>query len=104
MKAGLPELSGGDVYPYTGDRHTLAFPALELPAHLFDHPRADGNDQAALLGRRHELARGQESPLRVLPMHQRFDGFDTVIGKTDLRLIQQHELPMLDRSLQTGRW
>jgi hypothetical protein len=102
VKIRLPELTGGHVDADARDRRSGALPAFELTAHLFDHPHADRNDAATFLGRRHELAGAKHSTLGVLPMRQRFDGFDTVICKAHLRLVQKHELSVFDRGLETG--
>ena len=45
-------------------------PGAGLPAGLFDHPVAQGSDQAVAFGQRHELVRVDHAAHRVLPAQQ----------------------------------
>ena len=51
---------------------------------------------AGFLGHRDELARAHAPALGVVPMQHGLHGVDAVIGETELRLVQQLELPARD--------
>src|SRR3954471_10106250 len=71
-QAGALELAGAEVHAHLQrGQPRPALPLLQLPASLAQHPRADGDDQARLLGERDEVHGRNHSALRMLPAEQR---------------------------------
>ena len=79
---------------------SLGGPLRELAARLVQHPRADGVDEAALLGDGNEPPRRDGAQLRMLPAQERFDAAQAAGGGIDARLIVQRKLVALDRAAQ----
>ena len=89
------------------DRHAQRRQPGALPGRcLFDgaaqHPVADGNDQAGLLGDRDETIRGDAPQRRVLPAQQGLDADDATLPEVDLRLVVQIKLLVAQRMAQRG--
>ena len=64
------------------------------------HPAADRDDQAALLGEWDELVGRDVAARRVRPPQQRLDAVDLVLLQADDRLVVDRELVQRDRLLQ----
>ena len=64
--------------------------------------RAEVDDQPALLGQRHEVARRHEADARPLPAHERLDAVDRAAGHADDGLVVEHELLALHGAPQGG--
>ena len=62
--------------------------------------RVSGDDQAGLLGERHELVGADQAVARVVPAHERLDADDAAADDVGLRLVVQLELAALDRRAQ----
>ena len=77
-------------------------PRLRLRARLAQHPFAERNDQARVLGDRDELRRRHQPLVRLRPAQQRFGAADAPRGEVDQRLVVQHELAVLERAPQVG--
>ena len=75
----------------------LLVPDVQLAAGLVDHPVADINDHAGLLGNRQKLVRRQQAARRVLPAQQRFEANDRPARRAVLRLIEQTQLVAIQR-------
>ena len=73
-----------------------------LAAGGFQDPEAEIVDQPGLLGERDELLRRHQPPFRVMPAHQRLDADHLAGAQVDLRLIDQGELPLVDRAPELG--
>jgi len=100
-EGGMVQLARADI-----DRHAL-FDAHFAPAgdrigDILDHPFADLDDQAGLLGAGDEGARQAQTTLGMLPAQQRFRCDDPAIRGADLRLIDQRKLIALDRAAQVA--
>ena len=67
-------------------------PFAQLAQGLVEHPLADGDDGAVLLGQRDEQVWRDKTVLRVLPANQRLDADHAVVGVVDLRLEHQVHL------------
>ncbi len=67
-------------------------------ARLLEHPRADRDDQAGLLGERDELARREQAPVGVLPAHQRLHPDQPAAGERQLRLEVDDQLVLDQRA------
>ena len=87
----LGDLLGGDV-----DRDPGVLPIGLKPgggtAGLAQHPGAELDDQAALLGDRDEVVGRDQAPNRVVPPDQRLEAGDPVGAEVDRRLGVQDEL------------
>ena len=64
-------------------------PGLELARRGAQHPLAEGQDQARLLGHGDERDRRQEALLRMLPAHERLEAHDPARRDADERLVVQ---------------
>ncbi len=89
------ELLARDVDRHPRHRQSLVYPALGLPAGAAQHPFADAQDQAGLLGHRNELGRGHDAQLVVGPTQQRLHAGNPARAHVELRLIVQGELAAL---------
>ena len=98
-EVGPGQLLGGDV-----DRHggvsVGTLHASTGEARLTQHPGAQGNDQAALLGDPDEVRRWQQTPVGVLPAHERLEATHGAGVEVDDRLVVEHELVLADPLLQ----
>ena len=87
------------------DRHEQLIAAFAAPAHRVlaggaDHRRADGLDQAALLGDIDEH-RGRDLPVhRMLPAQQRFGAEQGLVGNAIDRLVDQAQFAALPGAAQ----
>ena len=77
-------------------------PARRLRAGLADHPRADRDDQAGVLGDGDELDRRDQPARRMVPADQRLERADAVVLEVEQRLVIQLELAALEREPQVG--
>ena len=75
-------------------------PAAGLAAGLAQDVAAERDDQAGLLGERHELGGRHEAADRVLPAHERLRGDDPAGVERDDRLVLDDHLLALDRLRQ----
>ena len=66
-------------------------PQRGLAHRLRQHPVADGDDEAAVLGHRDEARRRHLAQLGVAPAQQRLGADDAAVGQVDLRLVVQPE-------------
>ena len=98
----LPELAGGEVHAHRQRRPVahLGPPAGRLRAGLAQHPGADPDDQAALLGQGDELAGRDQAALRVLPAHQGLDAAAAAIRERHQPLVVQAQLASVERALE----
>jgi hypothetical protein len=80
VKVGLMKVQGRNVDRHARQRHTRVFPALELPAHLLDDPKAERDDVPGLLGDGDELVRAQAPALWMIPVQNGLYGVDAMIG------------------------
>ncbi len=96
-------LAGGQVHadhqPGVGK---LGVPPLGVPAGLAQHPLAQPDDQAGLLGQPDEPVRADQPQLRVLPADQRLDRQHPSVQQRHDRLVVQHELAPVQRHRQPG--
>ena len=72
-------------------------------ARLLEHPSADRDDQAGLLGDRDELGRADQTAIGVLPAQQRFDAHHRPGREVDDRLVVDGELVALEGAVQRRR-
>src|SRR6266508_275457 len=103
-QVGLGELDRGQV---DADAQLLAagdggLPVAGLLAGAVQHPGADRDQQAGLLGKGDEAARGQQPPGWVLPAHQRLQAGDPPAGKVNDRLLAKAELVAVQGAAQIG--
>jgi hypothetical protein len=91
QEVGMAELPRADVHGNVEvcGRWTRG-PCGELYARGFQHPLAQGQDQAGILGQRDELDGRHHAAPRMPPSHQCF-GAGHLAGAVDLRLVMQHE-------------
>jgi hypothetical protein len=78
-------------------------PAGRLGARGVEHPAADLDDEAALLGARDELVGPDHPALGMLPAHERLDRDGAPVAQVDDRLEVDDELVAGDRALQVAR-
>ena len=64
-------------------------PVGGLAAGLVEHPVADRDDQAGLLGDRDEARGADQAARRVLPAQQRLDADDAAVSRARPRLVEQ---------------
>ncbi|MCY1223765.1 hypothetical protein D9M72_359040 [compost metagenome] len=89
---GMPKLNGGKIHGDDGRRQSASHPNARLPDGGPQDPLADRGDQAAVLGNRDELRRGDLSQFRMRPADQRFRAYQPSIACGNLRLVDQAEL------------
>src|ERR1700693_924137 len=77
-------------------------PYAELPARFVEHPTTDFDNQSAIFRDGHELRRGHESSIRVLPAYQRLDARDLTSDEIYFGLIMQQKLISLQSAAQAG--
>ena len=73
---------------------------LGLAARFAQHPPADRQDRAVLLGDLDELARGHEAALGMLPANERFDPGEDTIAQIHDGLVHEPQLAKLDGVLE----
>ena len=71
-------------------------PARGLRAGGAQHPLAERDDQAGLLGERDELAGRDQAALRMVPAHQRLEAADPAVLEANDRLVVQLEFGVGD--------
>ena len=71
-------------------------PGSGLPAGGLEHPAAERQDEAGLLGQRDEGDRRHEATYGMLPADERLEADDALGGQVDQRLIVQPKLATLD--------
>ena len=74
--------------------------ALQAAQHFRQHPAADGDDQAGLLGDRDEAIRRHEFPVGALPAEQGFGADDLAGVEVDLRLVDDGQFAALEGGAQ----
>ncbi len=99
-QTGLAELHRRQI-----DRHHAVLPTLRQPCHPLrrrgaQHPFADLDDLAAILGHRDELRRRDRPELGMVPAQQSFGADQATVLDGDLRLVVQHEFVALDGMAQ----
>ena len=77
-------------------------PLGQLRAARLEHPGADIDDQAALLGGRHEFSRIAHRFARRLPAQQRLEPGQLAVAERVLRLVVERELAPLQRVVQAA--
>jgi len=75
-------------------------PTGGVAACLFEHPIAEGHDQADFLGHGNKLFGRNQAALRMLPAQQRLKSADFAAGQIDQRLIVEFEFVALERLAQ----
>ena len=85
-------------------RQARALPGATLEASGAQHPRADLDDETALLGERQEPAWTEQAPVRMLPAEEGLQADDLPAHRIDRRLVMQDELVtpqcLLERRVQ----
>jgi hypothetical protein len=76
---------------------SLVPPAGGLGARQGQHPRAERDDQAGLLGHVDEGARCQQPADRMLPARQRLKADDAAAGAVDDGLVERADQAVVDR-------
>src|SRR5215216_5793500 len=91
---GVEKLSGREVHANRQGRYARValLPDTCLLAGLSEHPLPDPHDQTSLLGDWKKLLGQQQSPLRMLPTHQRLYPGDLVVIKCHDGLVVDPEL------------
>src|SRR3954471_22526353 len=87
---------------WRGERLTAITKSSWPSARPADDPFADRDDQAAVLGDRHEASGGDHAVHRVLPAQQRLDAEQAAVVERDLGLVVQRELAAGERVAQPG--
>ena len=97
----LLELADRQVH---GDRKRRAgfFPSPRLRAGLDEHPFADLADHPGLFRDRDELIGRDQPDARMVPTHEGLASDDATRVQADLRLVEQPQLIVDDRSMQRG--
>ena len=75
---------------------------LELAPGLVQHPAADRDHEADLLGERHELLRRDEAALRVRPANERLEPLDAPRRDVHDREVVDAELLVQEGALEVG--
>src|SRR5512140_3231210 len=75
----------------------LLVPGARALAHAAQRPVADGDDDAQLLGERHELVRREQPQLRMAPADERLDAGHAAAAEVDLRLVEDLDLAAAER-------
>ena len=99
-RLGLARAGGADRLTLIGQRpDRRGIGACQLPslaARLLEHPRADGDDEAGLLGDADEVVGSDQAPLGVLPADQRLDAARSRRSPASIdRLVVQTQLVAL---------
>ncbi len=93
-QVAAPELQDGEVHRHP-DRMAEGEPGARLPAGLFQHPFADGDDQAAALGQGDEFHRRDGAELGVVPAQQGLEAEQAAMADVDLGLVVQRQLAVV---------
>ena len=99
-QVGLGELAGREVDGEPEPAPARHPQAAHLAARLGEHPLAQRDHEAGLLGDADELAGRDEPPARVLPAHERLDAHDVSPAQPDLRVVQDAELAPPERGAE----
>jgi hypothetical protein len=67
---------------------------------VLEHPLADRLDQAEVLGERQEAVGAEQAELGVAPANQRLEPGDHPGPEAEDRLVDERQLPALDRTSQ----
>lgn len=94
------ELQTEQIHADPEGRRTVAAPERGLRASFVKHPRTHGRRERPAFQRRKKRRRGQQSALWMPPADERFRAGQRPIGKVHLRLIEQHELTVVDGTVQ----
>jgi hypothetical protein len=95
------QVMGGEV-DVQQQRAGVGVPAGHLAAGLAQHEPVELDHQAGLLGQGDELGRRDQPAVRPRPAHQGLGAGDATGVQVDDRLVVDHQLPALDRTLQGG--
>src|ERR1700694_2474673 len=87
-----PELYRGNIDRYRDRLQACILPGARLPACFTYHPLANGHNEAAIFGDRHELKWRDKPAIWMLPAYERFDAGDGARIQIYFRLVMQHEL------------
>ena len=98
-EVGAAELQRRDIDRHRHQRQAGSAPGGELGAHRVEHPLAEAEDQAALLGDGYEAPRQQQAQLRVLPAHQGLGAHQAAVGGHQ-RLVVKHQLVAIEGAAQ----
>jgi len=87
------------------DKHILGAGIAQLPlTHLltgfFEHPLANRDDQARVLGQRNEVAGWDQALVRVFPAHERLQACNAAVVQGKDRLVVHAQLAALDGAMQ----
>ena len=96
----LIELAHREVDRHPDRTQPRLLPGPGLGAGGAQHPFADGDDKAVLLGERDELHRAEQPAFGMAPAHQRLDADDLAACQVDLRLVVQYQFVALDGAAQ----
>ena len=96
VEGAAVELDRGHV---DGDTDMLG-PAGRASAGFADHPGADRDDQAGVLGHGHEVCRRNQTELGMPPAQQCLERADAVLLEVEQRLVDQLELASLQCQAQ----
>ncbi|MNS75758.1 hypothetical protein D3C72_1092860 [compost metagenome] len=88
----MVQLYGRQVNRHAQFAEPLVVPFAQLPTGLVEHPFADGDDVAILLGQWNELIRWDHAQFRMLPAQQCLDTDHAMIAVADLWLVDQVQL------------
>ena len=96
----LLELARRNVDRDPVERQAFLLPCTQLGARSADHPLADIDDQARLLGDVNEIARLHQPALWMLPPDERLGAGQDSVVDLSLRLVVQYQLSKLERAIQ----
>ena len=99
-RARLSQLAGGEVHGQleVAARAELRFQLRGARSRGLEHPRADGDDEARVLGDRDEVERRHRAEVGRIPPHQRLERRRRrPVSEVDDGLVVQHELVVLER-------
>ena len=98
----VDEIGAAELQRRHVDRDGQARPGLAVEAGAAQHPGAELDDQAAVLGDGDEFARRNFAAGRVRPAAERFDADHGLAALVDDRLVQQLQAIVLDRLAQVA--
>ena len=92
-EVGVRQLPRGEVERDLDRPDPTRLPLGRLARRLVQHPIADPQHQAALLGDRHEIGSREQASFGVVPSNQRLHSEDAPVPQRDLRLVVKLEAP-----------
>ena len=99
-KPAVTQLHGRNVHRNALKTQAGTIPRCRLAAGFGQHPVADADDLAALLGNGNELGRAAVAHAGAMPAQQRFDGRRLTMVGVQQRLVGQAELLTFDGTVQ----